>query len=155
LGLKNKHFRSHNLRYKNLNKTSIGIELDAWGGLKYRDGNWYASPNKFGTGNKRFKSGNKVKVIVPSYEVIIYKDNYRGYEGFQAYTNEQIDSAMQLLTYWNKRYKIPLNYNANMFEVNKEALSGKPGVWTHTSFRPDKSDCHPQLELITALKGLV
>jgi hypothetical protein len=35
-----------------------------------------------------------------------------------------------------------------------KALSGTPGVWTHVSYRADKSDCHPQIELINALKEL-
>lgn len=155
LGLKRKHFQDLGLKYQDLNKTSIGIELDNWGGLVQRNGIWYASPNNFGTGNLKTKSGGILKVIVPSDSVQLYSEAYRGYYGFEKYTNEQIDSTMKLLKYWHDRYNIPLNYNENMWDVNKYAMSGASGVWTHTSFRTDKSDCHPQPELIQALKNLV
>jgi len=39
-----------------------------------------------------------------------------------------------------------------MWNLNNSALEGTPGIWTHVSFRPDKSDCHPQLSLIKLLK---
>jgi len=45
-------------------------------------------------------------------------------------------------------------YNGNMWDVNEDALNGEPGVWTHVSYRSDKSDCHPQPELIDVLKSL-
>ena len=41
-----------------------------------------------------------------------------------------------------------------MWEVSQDALCGKPGIYTHVSFRKDKSDCHPQKELIQMLKEL-
>ena len=41
-----------------------------------------------------------------------------------------------------------------MFETNEKALKGYHGVWTHTSYRTDKSDCHPQPELIEMLKNI-
>jgi len=56
--------------------------------------------------------------------------------------------------FWNEKYKIPLDYNPTMFDVSQEALSGKAGIWSHTSFRKDKSDIHPQPELIQMLKSL-
>jgi len=150
LGLKAKHFNKFGLNYQNLNASSIGIELDSWGGLKKMDGSWYASPNKFGTVKGKYRS-----VIIPDDNVVTYEDSYRGYDGFERYTDAQIDSAMTLTRYLGNRYDIPLDFNPNLFEVNKDALSNKPGVWTHTSFRPDKSDCHPQDELLKGLLNLV
>ncbi len=41
-----------------------------------------------------------------------------------------------------------------MFETNKQALNGYHGVFTHVSYREDKSDCHPQPELIQMLKSI-
>ena len=38
--------------------------------------------------------------------------------------------------------------------ISANAMAGKEGVWTHTSYRADKSDCHPQNELIERLMGL-
>jgi N-acetyl-anhydromuramyl-L-alanine amidase AmpD len=156
LGLKAKHFAKFGLDYMNLNFSSIPIEFDSWGGLKNINGVWCASPNDFGRGESTYrKSGKPIKVIVPDNKVITYGNGYRGYDGFEKYTDEQIESGMILANYLCDKYNIPKDYNENMFEVNKEALSNKPGIWTHTSYRPDKSDCHPQPELISALKSLV
>jgi hypothetical protein len=41
-----------------------------------------------------------------------------------------------------------------MWEVNKDAMSGKAGVWAHVSCRKDKVDVFPQPELIDMLKSL-
>ena len=44
-----------------------------------------------------------------------------------------------------------------MWDISRKALAGVAGIWSHTSFRPekDKQDAHPQPELITMLKGLI
>lgn len=42
----------------------------------------------------------------------------------------------------------------NPFDVNKEALNGLPGVWTHVNVRSDKFDCSPQPNLIAMIKSL-
>jgi len=73
---------------------------------------------------------------------------------FEKYTDKQILAVRQLLVYWKSRYGIPLTYNDAMWDVNNDALNGKGGVWTHVSYRSDKSDCHPQPELIAMLKSL-
>lgn len=154
LGLKVDNFKSMGLSYLNLNKNSLGIEIDSWGGLKFIDGEWRASVNKFGTGSLVNKHGQKYKVVLPSDRVQLYSNGFRGYEAFEKYTDKQLYSVAQLLKYWGDRYSIPLNYNENIFEVNKQAMSGTPGVWSHVSYRKDKSDCHPQPELISMLNSL-
>ena len=55
--------------------------------------------------------------------------------------------------FWNDRYNIPLEYNQDMWDVSINALKGAPGIWTHVSYRSDKSDCHPQPELIEMLQS--
>ncbi len=60
----------------------------------------------------------------------------------------------QLLVYWGERYEIPLTYNEDMWDVSDRALAGQDGVWSHTSYRSDKSDIHPQPEMIAMLKAL-
>jgi hypothetical protein len=112
-----------------LNMRSIGIELDSWGGAK-------------DPANKKFDAGYR------------YKDGYRGYKCFEAYTEEQINSLKELLTYLCEKYDIPTEYNDDMWDVSTKALNGEAGIWSHTSFRPDKSDCHPQESLIKMLKDL-
>lgn len=85
-----------------------------------------------------------------------YEKEFRGYRFYEKYTNAQIASLKELLVYWGKQYKISLKYKGNvMFECNKRALSGEGGVWAHASFRPDKSDVHPQPELIRMLESLM
>lgn len=134
---------------KKLNKNSIGIEIDSWGGLVELDGNWY--PAKWDATLKKTVANTKLE---PVKDVVVYPKKYRGYYGFEKYTDAQIESVRQLLVYWGDKYNIPLNYNHSMFDVSNEALSGKSGVWTHTSFRKDKSDCHPDDGLIQMLKSL-
>lgn len=133
LGMKN----DHNL---GCNKHSIGIEIDSWGGLtKGEDGKWHTA-----TG-----------IVVPIEQVIIYDTPFRGYRAFERYTDKQLSGVRELLLYWGQFYGIDLHYNEGMFDLNQDAISGKPGVWTHVSYRQDKSDCSPQPELISMIQNLI
>jgi N-acetyl-anhydromuramyl-L-alanine amidase AmpD len=142
LGIKSTVFKSLDLTSINtkLNQESIGIEIDSWGGLeKNTAGQWVSYTGK----------------VVPTDNVTEYPEGFRGYYGFEKYTEEQIEATRQLLKYWGGHYKIPLDYKGDaLWDISKEALSGEEGVWTHVSVRPDKSDCHPQPELVQMLKGL-
>lgn len=140
-------------------KRSIGIEIDNWGGLKpgggiktfYRriPGFDITLPFPHYTRPEKFYAyyGNEVDVPVQYYPL-----GYRGYHFYEKYTDAQIKTVGELLLFWRDRYKIPLAYYGNMWDVTSEARWGKPGVWSHTSFRSDKSDIHPQPELIQMLK---
>lgn len=122
-----------------LNQGTIGLEIDSWGGLTERNGRY------FSWANKEVKKEN----------VVFYPNKYRGYNYFEKYTSEQIESIRLLLIHWKEEYGIDISYKGDkMFEVCKEALSGEEGVWSHTSYRSDKSDIHPQKELIKMLKEL-
>lgn len=129
-------FVSNNIE---LNEGSIGVELDSWGGLKKVGDKFYTAAT-----NKEISSD----------KVVDYGEEIRGYRYYEKYTEEQIYSLKFLLKYWNDKYEIPLDYKEDMWDLSKGALTGEPGVWTHTSYRPDKSDCHPQTELIEMLKSL-
>lgn len=134
LGIKQSVFTEHNISLNAnntwLNINSIGIELDSWGGLKEEE-------------------LKKVDGFVERYP-----DNYRGYEYFEQYTPKQIASLKELLIYLCEKYEIPKDYNEDMWDVSKNALEGKAGIWSHTSYRKDKSDVHPQPSLIKTLKKL-
>jgi len=134
---------------KKLNMESIGVEIDSWGGLVQTNKLWY--PAKWDENLKQFVANTK---FMPIKNVQTYKQSYRGFYGFEKYSDAQIEAVRQLLVFWGEKYKIPLGYNSTMFDVSEEALSGKSGVWSHVSFRSDKSDCHPQNELIKMLKSL-
>ncbi len=134
---------------KTLNMQSIGIEIDAWGALMESGGKWY--PAKW---DDIAKKNVPNTIIKPIQNVELYPAGFKGFYGFEKYTNAQIEAVRELLIYWNERYNIPLTYHPTMFDVSNEALAGKSGIWSHTSFRSDKSDVHPQPELIQMLKSL-
>lgn len=138
LGENGKDHVKMGLPYRRNDMNSIGIEIDSWGGLKKKDGKWYSSAG----------------TLIPDEKVQEYPKGFRGYYGFEKYTEEQIESVRQLLVFWNKTYSIPLDYNEDMWDLCYDALAGKSGVYTHVSYRSDKSDCHPQPELIQMLKSL-
>jgi len=137
-----------------LDRHSIGVELDNWGGLILGDGTnklFDNPPKNIKTEPGKFYSyyGNIVNVPIQQYY-----NNFRGYYYFERYTIDQIKTLGELILYWNLKYNIPLTYNENMWDISQEALGGKPGIWSHISYRKDKSDCHPQPELIEMLKSL-
>jgi N-acetyl-anhydromuramyl-L-alanine amidase AmpD len=129
LGLK----ESYNMA---LNKASYSIELDSLGPVD-KDGNSLA-----------------YKGVKAHAGVQEYPNKFRGYQYFEKYTPEQIEAARELIIAIGHSYDIPLHYNPAMWDVSDAALAGVPGVWSHVSFRKDKSDCHPQPELIEMLKSL-
>jgi N-acetyl-anhydromuramyl-L-alanine amidase AmpD len=135
-----------------LNKGSIGIEIDSWGGLALNsaDGKYY--PAIWDTKLKRNVPNMKAGAIK---NVQLYDKPYRGYNAFEKYTAAQIEAVRELLVFWHNKFNIPLTYNPDMWDFSPKAMTGAAGVWTHVSFRKDKSDCHPQPELIAMLKSLV
>jgi N-acetyl-anhydromuramyl-L-alanine amidase AmpD len=143
------HLGTHAVNNKALNQASIGIEIDAWGGLVRYKNLWY--PAKWDATLKQNVANTAVK---PIQNVQIYDQGFKGFYGFEKYTDAQIKAVRELLVFWNERFGIPLTYNSDMWALNTKALSGTPGVWTHVSFREDKSDCHPQPELIQMLQSL-
>jgi len=134
---------------KSLNQGSIGIEIDAWGGLIRTNRQWY--PAKW---DKELKKNVPNTKVAPIQNVQVYEQGFRGFYGFEKYTDAQIEAVRELLVYWNERYGIPLDYHEDMWDYSKNAMDDKPGIWTHVSYRKDKSDCHPQPELIQMLKSL-
>ena len=173
---------------KFLNQQSIGIEIDSWGGLKQgNDGNWYPTIML----DKDRQSKEPLKGAEPVTNVTLYNDKtgfplgFRGFYGFETYTQTQIDATEDLirsLVYLSNPHKEPLKYgkfpsiqlkfNEDIWDVDygddnitpsspngapnisKNAMNGESGVWTHVSYRADKSDCHPQPELIAMLRKL-
>lgn len=151
LGVRNEDIKAAKIQtYNRLDYTCIGVEIDSWGGLiKHTDDNYY--PALWDTKKKKFIPNISVQ---PVENVTEYTKAYRGFTAFETYTEEQIAATRELLIFWNTKWGIPLQYNESMWNLSANALTGTPGIWTHTSFRLDKSDCHPQTELIDMLKGL-
>jgi len=140
-------FKIRKSKRAEIEKQSIGIEMISWGGLVegHKDNQFITT---YGNVLNYKTEADMLKDI--SY----YPDGYRGYNYFQKYTEAQLVSAYQLCHYLMKRYGITHTFDSEMFDISKKALEQTPGVWVHSSFRDDKSDCPPQPELIEMLKAL-
>ncbi|MFA5207096.1 MAG: N-acetylmuramoyl-L-alanine amidase [Candidatus Paceibacterota bacterium] len=143
------HLGTHAANNGVLNMGSIGIEIDAWGALIEVGGKWYPA-----TWDANLKKNIPNITVKPIQNVELYPAGFKGFYGFEKYTDAQIEAVRKLLVFWNKKYNIPLTYNQDMWALSNKALSGQTGVWTHVSFREDKSDCHPAPNLIQMLKSL-
>lgn len=137
LGVKRDVFEEQGLQPNNteLNKASIGIEITSWGPLKRVKNSfisWAGTP-------------------IPKEEVVELEEPYRDFKYYHKYTNQQLEMLAILLAYLGETYNIPLEYDSTIWDIHKGALSGEPGVYSHTSVRPDKSDVFPQPELINLL----
>lgn len=129
-----------------LNKQSVAVEILNWGSLRKIGGRYYP----WTQWNK--SKPNKSEAI-PKRKVI--KLNYRGFEYYEKYTSAEIETLKNWTILNSIRYGINLDYSyEQMFEVNKKALKGTNGIYSHTSFRPDKTDVSPQGRLIEMTEGL-
>lgn len=142
LGLTQKHLTAGGPKAKTntyLNKFSIGIEICSWGQVTKTD-----------KGFVNYAGGR-----VADWEVCELAKPYKGYKYYQKYTEAQLQNTFDLLKFLGDKWNIPVKYKGDrIFDICPEALQGEPGVWTHTSVRPDKFDCFPQPELITMLSAL-
>jgi len=149
--LKKMGFTDSGTRNSTLNKNSVGIEICNWGPLlKGSDGKFH--PVKWDTELKKYIPN--AKITIDSSRVEAYEKPFRSFTHFEKYTEEQIISIERLLIYLCDKFDISKSYNTDMWEVSKNALSGKSGIWGHVSMRSDKSDPHPQPELIEMLQNL-
>lgn len=139
LGVKSKYFQAMELPYQELDKYSIGIEICNWGQLTLKNGKYYNYVNK---------------EVLPEYVIELDKP-FRGYRYFHNYTDKQIQSTKELLLYWGDFYKIPLDYNSDIFDLTPRAYKLEKGIFTHNSVRPDKVDIYPHPKMIEMLKSLV
>ncbi len=121
-----------------LERRYVQVEICNWGWLTKKDGKYYSWAN----------------VEVPEEKVIHYPNGYRGAKYYEKYTDAEVEAVRNLLLWLNRTYEIPIKYHADMFEISEYALQGGEGIWAHTSFRTDKSDIHPQPNLIEALQSI-
>lgn len=117
-----------------LNRQSIGVEVCNAGALDDFGVTWYGHE-------------------LPKDKVV--EVNFRDKRYYEKITDKECDT----LKYWTLlnalRYSIPLYYREfEMWNVSKEALSGVAGIYTHNSFRRDKTDISPQENVIKAAKEL-
>lgn len=139
LGLKQDIFKAKGVPYKSIDPMSIAVEICNWGPLTKE-------------GDKFF---NYVDREVPLDQVCELEKPYKGHKYYHAYTDAQIESLRQLLVYWGETYGIDLTYSEeDMWSISLKGLKGENGVYTHNSFRKDKSDIYPCPRMIEMLKSL-
>ena len=138
LGLKPEVFAEMGVTYRSLDKISIGIEICNFGPLKKQNGNFI----------------NYIGGKVDRSQVTELNGKYKGHIFWQKYTDEQIESTRQLLVYLCDTYGISKEYNNSIFDIDKRALRGENGIFTHNSVRHDKSDIYPCPRMIEMLNNL-
>lgn len=138
LGVGSQIFKDKNIPFRDLNKTSIGIELTNWGFLKQVNGKFY----------------NYVNRVIPSSMVTELDEPFKGHKFWYRYTDEQIESTKKLVTYLSETYDIPMDYRSEIWDIDIQALKNEKGIYTHNSVRKDKSDVYPCPRLIKMLQSL-
>ena len=149
LGISGDIFTAVKLKYQNLNKTALGIELCSYGKVTKE-------------GDKYFTTyGNEIPASDVAQPINRFGNptTYRGCQYFEKYNDTQINNVKSIMQGWMSKYDIKFAYN--YFElfppssgVSFKALSGEKGVFTHNSVRTDKEDVYPQKELIDMLKSI-
>ncbi len=118
-----------------LNSQAIQVEVCNWGWLREKN-------------NKCF---SWTGVEVPGEKIIFYPNTYRGQKFFERITDAEIQSLQVLIMYHAIADDLRLNYNQDMWDISERAIRGAEGIWSHTSYRTDKLDIHPQAELVSML----
>lgn len=125
-----------------IDKTSIGIEICAWGRLNKKGDKYY---NVYG-------------YEVPKEEVCVLEEEWRGNQYYHAYSDKQMESLEKLLEWIIQNYNIPIQnieFNKNWMEYDDSIIKkNKPGIWTHTNVRKDKQDSYPDKRLFDLLNRL-
>ena len=138
LGIDVEDFSKNGTAYQNLNKTSVGIEVCNYGQLRLKSGKFY----------------NYTGGLVDPRNVTTLEKPFKGFVYWEKYTDAQIESLRQLVTYLCETYDIPKTYRDEIFQIDKEAFKGTHGIFTHNSVRKDKSDIYPCPRIIDMLKNL-
>lgn len=126
-----------------LDKSSIGIEIAAWGPLKKKGDRFFAYP------------GDYSKIEVPKEDVVEFKEAFRGFNYFHKYSDNQIKAVCELIVYLHKKFpNIPLPKKLGKFyEYNSEVITKRlPGLYSHSTVRKDKSDIIPQPNFLEELQ---
>lgn len=148
------HLGLHHVNNGVLQRGSIGIEIDSWGVLAFIEGAYrsYLGAKVLDENVVEYPYG--FKTIPKSSYFDKHEVTGQTAHFYEKYTEAQILSVAQLLELWSGIYNIPLTYNEDMWALSERALAGERGVWAHVSFLSEKSDVHPQEELIEMLKSL-
>ena len=122
---------------------TIGIEVCNWGNLTLRDGKYHT-----------WASTVSRPITLDEKKVVTYEKPFRGYYHYERFTDQEIEQLWRFIRHYCKVFDIPATFNVENFDLNVDAINGVPGVYAHINYRADKSDLHPQIELIKMLKAL-
>lgn len=138
----------NHLGVSSLHKISSAVEIMNFGYLKKKGNKYYSG---------------KTEIPLDRVCETIGKDGkptpFRGHQYWHKMTDAQIEGIRKLTLEVCAKFNIPLNFSWDdcfppKNKLSKNALAGVPGIYTHNSVRTDKSDIHPQKELVDMLKGL-
>lgn len=128
---------------------SVSIELVA-GGRLYKEGAEFRFyplyPNKL-----YYK-------IIPEEDVFIMDKEWRGHLYYHIYTEAQISALKELMRlifgiFPKMNIMAPLG---QFYEYNEDVITKKlPGLWSHSTVRPDKDDIFPYPPLLKALDEVI
>lgn len=139
LGVKGQAFTDMKLPYIKLDSQSVAIEICNWGQLtKLPNGTFI----------------NYVNGVVPETEVTTLAQPFKGFTYYHKYTDAQIASLKDLLTYLCDKYQISKVHNPDIFGITQRAFKGQNGIFSHNSVRTDKWDIYPCPRMITMLTTL-
>lgn len=124
--------------FREIEKQTIAIEIANYGYLIKSRGDYY----------------NAYQGYISPDNVCVLNSPFKGIVAFEKYTEAQIESTRRLILYLSEKFNIDISNKENIFDLNSNALKGIGGLWSHNSFRKDKTDIYPQPEMIEMLKGL-
>jgi len=141
------NFWAHHLGLKvanntQLNKETIGIEVNAWGPVTLKNGRYMNAYDR---------------AYDMTYPIEKLDKPFRGWNMWQEYLDVQMYSLFLLIRHLCNEHNIPYEgiCRTKNFELMPTADFTKPGIFNHTNYRADKSDMYPGKKLITMLNNLV
>jgi len=137
-GVELKYRNGRIINNQQLDEQAVAVEICNWGTLTKKLDKYYSWAN----------------AEVPTSKVI--ELNYKNQKYFEIYTDKEIETTKYWILLNSIRFDIPIDYSYDdMFNVSKKALSGEAGIFTHNSYRLDKSDISPQPKMLDMLKNLI
>ena len=145
---------------KGYNNRTLGIEIQSLGYCYQKNGKITSAASK-----KELPAfnGNNVGYIV-AVDKFGNDNPYKDYQYYQAYTQAQIDATIAQTLNWINKHNIPFSYDYDLLFPEKTGTTydnsyntwkaGTPGIYTHNSLKPTKSDIFPQYGMIVALRNL-
>ena len=126
---------------------SVGIEIVAYGPLQ-KEGDKFV-----------FYPAWPLKVnpkVIPAADVETLDTPWRGHLYFHKYTIAQIAATCDLIRHLIATFKMPItSLDPKFLDFNPNfAKERKPGIWSHSTARSDKSDIYPSLDMQVGLLTL-